>query len=73
LDGYIKCGDLHLASSTMAAEGKAIESIGILVSYSVHVELDCGTFGGVVTAELPLKLINPAPGEYYFSLNFKYR
>jgi arrestin-2 len=62
LDGNVKSGDIHLASSTLAAAGKEIEKIGILVSYTVYVELDCGTFGGVVVAEVPLKLINPTPG-----------
>jgi hypothetical protein len=63
LDGHLKEEKPHLASSTMATEGHFIESIGIVISYSVTVELDCGTFGGKLTTEVPFKLVNASPGK----------
>lgn len=62
LDGSLKDEDVNLASSTMVAEGKAVEAMGIVVSYSVRVELNCGTLGGSLATDVPLKLLNPAPG-----------
>jgi arrestin-2 len=64
LDGHLKDEDVNLASSTMVAEGKAVEAMGIVVSYSVRVELNCGTLGGALSTDVPLKLLNPAPGNY---------
>jgi hypothetical protein len=63
LDVHSNNEQRHLASSTMSAEGKTVEAIGIIVSYSVCVELDCGTLGGKLENSVPLKLINPAPGK----------
>jgi hypothetical protein len=68
-DGCLKDDKPHLASSTMAAEGHFIESIGIVISYTVTVELDCGTFGGILSTEVPFKLINRPPGVFMKELN----
>ncbi|XP_076639649.1 arrestin 2 [Colletes latitarsis] len=63
LDGHLKDDDVNLASSTMVAEGKAPnEAMGIVISYSLRVKLNCGTLGGELVTDVPLKLMHPAPG-----------
>lgn len=63
LDGYLKDDDVNLASSTLVAEGKCpAEAIGIVISYSVRVKLNCGTLGGELITDVPFKLLHPAPG-----------
>jgi arrestin-2 len=63
LDGYLKDEDVNLASSTFVAEGKApSDAMGIVISYSVRVKLNCGTLGGELVTDVPFKLLNPAPG-----------
>ncbi|KAG8238043.1 hypothetical protein J437_LFUL013209 [Ladona fulva] len=70
LDGHLKVQlsqltdeDVNLASSTMVAEGKApSENMGIVISYSVRVVLNCGTLGGELQTDVPFKLLHPAPG-----------
>ncbi|KAB0795683.1 hypothetical protein PPYR_09744 [Photinus pyralis] len=63
LDGYLKDEEMNLASSTLVPEGKcAADAIGIIISYSLRVKLNCGTLGGELVTDVPLKLINPAPG-----------
>ncbi|EZA59121.1 Arrestin-like protein [Ooceraea biroi] len=63
LDGHLKDDDVNLASSTMAAEGKCpTENLGIVISYSVRVKLNCGTLGGELVTDVPFKLMHPAPG-----------
>lgn len=63
LDGHLKDDDVNLASSTMAAEGKCpAEALGIIISYSVRVKLNCGTLGGELITDVPFKLMHPAPG-----------
>lgn len=58
-----KDDDVNLASSTMVAEGKCpAEAMGIIISYSVRVKLNCGTLGGELVTDVPLKLMHPAPG-----------
>ncbi|XP_008548825.1 arrestin homolog [Microplitis demolitor] len=62
LDGHLKEDDVNLASSTMAAEGKCpAESLGIIISYSIRVKLNCGTLGGELITDVPFKLMHPAP------------
>ncbi|XP_057326006.1 arrestin homolog [Microplitis mediator] len=62
LDGHLKDDDVNLASSTMAAEGKCpAESLGIIISYSIRVKLNCGTLGGELITDVPFKLMHPAP------------
>lgn len=61
----MKEDDVNLASSTMGSEGKTTaESMGIVISYSLRVKLNCGTLGGELQTDVPFKLMNPAPGEW---------
>lgn len=63
LDGHLKDDDVNLASSTLVAEGKAPnDAMGIVISYSVRVKLNCGTLGGELVTDVPFKLMHPAPG-----------
>ncbi|KDR12504.1 arrestin homolog [Zootermopsis nevadensis] len=63
LDGYLKDDDVNLASSTLVAEGKSpSDSLGIVISYTLRVKLNCGTLGGELVTDVPLKLLHPAPG-----------
>ncbi|KAK8727386.1 hypothetical protein OTU49_009850 [Cherax quadricarinatus] len=62
LDGQVKDQDANLASSTMVAAGKNVnDALGIIVSYSLRVKLNCGAIGGELTADLPFKLVHPDP------------
>jgi len=62
LDGKLKDQDVNLASSTLCAQGKNInDSLGIIVSYSLRVKLNCGAIGGELTADLPFKMLHPNP------------
>lgn len=62
LDGHLKDDDVNLASSTLVAEGKCPnEAMGIIISYSVRVKLNCGTLGGELVTDVPFKLMHPAP------------
>lgn len=64
LDGHLKDEETNLASSTLVAEGKApAEAMGVVVSYSLRVKLNCGSLGGELCTDVPFKLMNPAPGE----------
>lgn len=48
----------------MGQEGKTtVESMGIVISYSLRVKLNCGTLGGELQTDVPFKLMNPAPGK----------
>lgn len=63
LDGHLKDDDVNLASSTLVPEGKCpAEAIGIVISYSIRVKLNCGTLGGELVTDVPFKLLHPAPG-----------
>lgn len=63
LDGHLRDEDVNLASSTLVPEGKCpVESIGIVISYSFRVKLNCGTLGGELTTDVPFKLLHPMPG-----------
>lgn len=63
LDGYLKDDDVNLASSTLVPEGKCpAEAIGIVISYSLRVKLNCGTLGGELVTDVPFKLMHPSPG-----------
>jgi len=62
LDGKLKDQDVNLASSTLCAQGKNVnDSLGIIVSYSLRVKLNCGAIGGELTADLPFKMLHPNP------------
>lgn len=46
-------------------DGKCpIDAIGIVISYSLRVKLNCGTLGGELVTDVPFKLLHPAPGSY---------
>ncbi|XP_071445722.1 arrestin homolog [Hetaerina americana] len=63
LDGHLKDDDVNLASSTLAIEGKSpAEAMGIVISYSLRVVLNCGALGGELQTDVPFKLLHPAPG-----------
>lgn len=60
---FLQDDDVNLASSTLVAEGKCpTEALGIVISYSVRVKLNCGTLGGELVTDVPFKLMHPAPG-----------
>lgn len=63
-DGHLKDEDVNLASSTMVPEGKApAEAMGIIISYSLRVKVNCGAcLGGELVTDVPFKLLHPAPG-----------
>lgn len=64
LDGHLKDEDVNLASSTLIAEGKCPSDVmGIVISYSLRVKINCGTLGGELVTDVPFKLMNPAPGK----------
>ncbi|KAJ6642297.1 Arrestin like [Pseudolycoriella hygida] len=63
LDGHLKDEDVNLASSTLIGEGKCpSDAMGIVISYSVRIKVNCGTLGGELTTDVPFKLMHPAPG-----------
>ncbi|KAL7639737.1 UNVERIFIED_CONTAM: hypothetical protein RMT77_009147 [Armadillidium vulgare] len=67
LDGKLKDTDVNLASSTLLGVGKnPNDALGIVVSYSVRVRLNCGAIGGELIADLPFKLMHPAPAGITF-------
>lgn len=55
---------MNLASSTMVADGKTpSDAMGIVISYSIRVKLNCGTLGGELVTDVPFKLMHPTPGK----------
>ncbi|XP_037083417.1 arrestin homolog [Pollicipes pollicipes] len=63
LDGQLKDADVNLASSTLVASDKgSSDALGVVISYSMRVRLNCGALGGELIADLPFKLLHPAPG-----------
>lgn len=63
LDGHLKDEDANLASSTLIGDGKSpSDAMGIVISYSIRVKVNCGTLGGELVTDVPFKLLNPAPG-----------
>ncbi|XP_018017930.1 arrestin homolog [Hyalella azteca] len=62
LDGKLKDSDANLASSTLVAVGQnPNDALGIVISYSLRVVLNCGALGGELVADLPFKLVHPSP------------
>jgi len=62
LDGKVKDSDANLASSTLLSQGQnPNDALGIVISYSVRVSLNCGAIGGNLVADLPFKMVHPAP------------
>lgn len=63
LDGHLRDEDANLASSTLVGEGKTpSDAMGIIISYSLRVKLNCGSLGGELVTDVPFKIMNPAPG-----------
>ena len=63
--------DANLASSTLVSVGEnPNDALGIVISYSVRVALNCGALGGELVADLPFKLVHPAPSEYFMAYDF---
>jgi len=61
LDGNVKDSDANLASSTLLSQGQnPNDALGIVISYSVQVTLNCGAIGGNLVADLPFKMLHPA-------------
>lgn len=54
---------MNLASSTVVAE--CAEATGFVVSYVARVKLDLGSMGGELVADVPFKLMHPAPGNLF--------
>lgn len=66
---FLQDDDVNLASSTLVSEGKCpAEAMGIVISYSVRVKVNCGTLGGELITDVPFKLMHPAPGNYQIFL-----
>lgn len=62
LDGKLKDSDANLASSTLVSVGQnPNDALGIVISYSVRVALNCGALGGELVADLPFKMVHPSP------------
>jgi arrestin-2 len=60
LDGYLKDDEVNLASSTAVAEHS--DATGFVISYVARVKLNLGSMGGELVADVPFKLMHPAPG-----------
>lgn len=59
LEGNSHDEDVSLASSTMMSATTALSDIlGIIVSYSLRVKLNCGSLGGDLSIDLPFKLMH---------------
>lgn len=59
LEGHVQDQDASLASSTMMSATMALNDVlGIIVSYTLRVKLNCGSIGGELSAELPFKLMH---------------
>lgn len=66
LDGALKDEDVNLASSTLIGDGKCpSDAMGIVISYSIRVKVNCGTLGGELVTDVPFKLMHPAPGKVF--------
>lgn len=64
MDGHLRDEDVNLASSTLISEGKTSNDVmGIVISYSIRVKVNCGTLGGELVTDVPFKLMHPAPGK----------
>ena len=66
LDGHLKDEDVNLASSTLIGDGKSpSDAMGIVISYSMRIKVNCGTLGGELMTDVPFKMMHPAPGKYF--------
>ena len=57
-----KDDEVNLASSTVSAEHTT--ATGFIVSYVARVKLNLGTMNGELVADVPFKLMHPAPGTH---------
>lgn len=61
LDGFLKDDEVNLASSTATAENSP-SATGFVISYVARVKCNMGSMGGELVADVPFKLMHPAPG-----------
>ncbi|XP_047482457.1 arrestin homolog [Penaeus chinensis] len=62
LDGQAKDKDASLGSSTICNVSSSVnDCLGILLSYSFRLRLNCGAIGGEISCNLPFKLMHPDP------------
>jgi len=61
LDGFLKDDEVNLASSTATAENST-SATGFVISYVARVKCNMGAMGGELIADVPFKLMHPAPG-----------
>ena len=52
---------MNLASSTLTAQTS--DSTGFVISYVARVKLNLGSMGGDLVADVPFKMMHPAPGK----------
>ena len=73
MDILFQDSDANLASSTLISQGQNPNDVlGIAISYSARVALNCGAMGGELVADLPFKLVHPSPSsKYIFWLMWK--
>jgi len=73
LDGFLKDDEVNLASSTATAEN-SVSATGFVISYVARVKCNMGSMGGELVADVPFKLMHPAPGKIsiFFLPNRKY-
>lgn len=46
----------------MVANDKgSADSLGVVISYSMRIKLNCGAIGGELVADLPFKILHPNP------------
>ena len=62
LDGFLKDDEVNLASSTATAENST-SATGFVISYVARVKCNMGAMGGELIADVPFKLMHPAPGK----------
>lgn len=56
----IKDDEVNLASSTLVNDSN--DATGFVISYVARVKLNLGSMGGELVADVPFKLMHPAPG-----------
>lgn len=63
LDGHLKDDEVNLASSTLVSDSN--DATGFVISYVARVKLNLGSMGGELVADVPFKLMHPAPGSVH--------
>ena len=54
---------MNLASSTLVSDSN--DATGFVISYVARVKLNLGSMGGELVADVPFKLMHPAPGSVH--------